>query len=75
MSMSMSMTATTPIEYIGGANPPALPALPPIAPRTRTRKPVRIIGAPVWTDRAVASVVEIYRAEQRAELAGHVPAR
>lgn len=60
--MSITMTATTPIECIGGDNPPELPERPRIAPRTR--KPVRIIGAACWSERAIRAVAAIYHTER-----------
>lgn len=53
------MIGHTPIEQLGGENPPALPELPRITRYTRV--PVRVIGMPVWTDRAITAMVELYR--------------
>jgi hypothetical protein len=58
------ITATTDPAQLGGDNPPALPELPRIAPRTR--KPVRLVGDPAWSDRAIALVAELARHELNA---------
>ena len=55
------ITATTPTELIGGANPPALPQLPPITRRSRLTARRIIAGAtvegrPQWTPETLAAL-------------------
>lgn len=63
------ITAWVSSETICGDNPPALPELPPIT--RRTRKPVRLIGHPQWSDRALAGMVELYRSDKANVPSGH----
>ena len=58
------LTATTPIEFIGGANPPALPQLPPITPRPRlTARRIlataTVEGRPQWTPETLRALADM----------------
>ena len=58
------LTATTPIEFIGGANPPALPQLPPITPRPRlTARRIlataTVEGRPQWTPATLRALADM----------------
>ena len=63
------LTATTPIEFIGGENPPALPQLPPITPRPRLTARRIIAGAsvegrPQWTPETLRALADMRAQEQ-----------